>query len=297
MSVRECDHSYPVLDTTTSTEICRMCGLVLQEQVFEVPPCNGREDASLLSSDLGKEMMLREELLDILSVISKDSNFMVEEILSFVRQHVPYPHNISNYNFRGNLAFCIWEVLNRHGAAFSPKEIAYLCNVSPSMFTRAEKVLHIQPTYCPPSMYAPRLVLSLGLSREFAACITSMVVRYMEQEMTVPEAIIGGLILQFGETNRMMKKKLFKYDMSPVRIGITFGITPGTILRAQNKLPKKILDEITFLCLNKTFDKDFKIGSLAQLAEDDEEHFANQMNNVKLTSFEPQKECVDTVDH
>ena len=137
--------------------------------------------------------------MDVCSILHLDNGCVVDTALHILSKMRPkYPEKA-----RCELAYAIWEALNRQGTPRPPHQITSICNVPPSSILKMEKIYGVQSSYCNPSHYMDTacclLNIPFHLARLAKELLSQVEQRYYGRS---PEALIAGSILSLVEKIR-----------------------------------------------------------------------------------------------
>lgn len=186
-----CDdkHENTTFDVHTGEEICTTCGLVLDKGISPNDVmCYSTILEEKSSTQLGFELMLRDKLLDICSILHFDGNaLLIDTALHLYLELTKLPISektggkayssstaslqrqlFDHERNRECLAFCLWESLHRQGIAISAYKIAAVCEVLPSSLLKVEKDYKKSTTFCSLTEYVETCCNRLG----FKYCFT-----------------------------------------------------------------------------------------------------------------------------
>lgn len=244
----------PILDSTTGSEICNECGLVLNEQLYG-DECVRRPPSSppptylsewkddVVNVDVWRNVKVIDELRHVLDLIRQDSTYMLDRILSFVDTHYKGGEQQLNTRFgKSILAFAVWETLNQEKVPHSPNTIAALFDLRPNDIQRAERFVNTSTTYCPPSSYVNRLVADMGFPYQFINLVCDAV-SIVDHFMSLPEGVIGAVLTEF-QIQLKRQKGITVGCLGLSSVAARFGISPSTIVNTRARLLKECLSRI-----------------------------------------------------
>lgn len=238
--VRECSHNNSIDDG--GFQVCTDCGKVFENiKTYEASTMtdgahNYYVDAKATNPISSSELVLRQEILDVLVMLHQDHDYIAEQVINFLKQHLPSPPDVASMFPRGLVAFAIWEILNQNGCPHSPKHIAALCLVDVAVMLRAEKVLQVAPTYCRPSLYASRIVAELSLPRLLGPTM-ERIVETVDNFMHMPETIVGGALIRFQDVLMARRHYILPNEITCNRVGDVLGVAAMTLAKIRADLP------------------------------------------------------------
>ena len=173
------------------------CALVLGENLTLHKPPTYPNDVVM---DNIQERIIRNELTDATHLIHCDSGvgYLVDQVMHLLESF----DKINSFKLHspadmGMLAFLLWNEMNKFGHPRPPHHAASALNTTTSHMQKAERMLAISPTYCPPSEYVFRICGELGLGSYFSICkIIKEAVVAMDHVLFKPENVIAGVIMQ-----------------------------------------------------------------------------------------------------
>ena len=253
-----CHHERTIDDVRNGCEVCENCGLVVNDQMFGdqmfmAPPLAMVESPASVEAQplsvtcsLTNEFLIRMELFDALAVVHMDTSFMIDHIMNNIIRYAELEStpmhvreklrtlNVKSKGNRGLLAFITWNTLNQHECPRPPQEIAHLLQTTLPEMQQAERDLNLQPTYCLPSSYVPRICSELQLPYVVTRTVVKAVAT-QDHSMCKPESIIGGVLLQLKAKFARLWHDQLAFDLKSDE-GCRVARPSSTFLRQQRSI-------------------------------------------------------------
>lgn len=194
------DQHCPILDASGGCEVCTVCGLVLNELVA-VEDRNLEKLVPGKSNELHHERILRQFLLDSLSLIHRDCMSIIDAVLSELHMYA-WEHNDSSILTlnpakipdRAKLALFTWCALQAGKTNHSPLSgLLHAFDISREHFIRAEKKLNWTPPFVSPSDMVEVVCTKLNTTYPFMVMLKPCV-RQMDHVVRRPEIVVGGVL-------------------------------------------------------------------------------------------------------
>lgn len=233
--VDNCLHENPILDYTTDTEVCTQCGKVLDNQALLAFQPQSYPPEEKKSTPL--EMMMREEIIQILSCLHQDNPSTIGNVVWYLKQNGIT--SCTSENNRGLMTFAIWQVLMKQGCVYSPKEIIQVANVTQKAFLKAEKTLTVFPIIPPPAAYARRILPNILISPYLCQVLLNIIAETTDVVFSMPEAVVGAVLYFLSRETKRQRQLVFpEKEMENLEtIALALNIRSETILRAFRRLP------------------------------------------------------------